>query len=119
MLPSNFNLNKTIEDRLKVLKLRTGISPNVSSRFAFFRSISLDFKAENWNDYVTDGTLRLDKLTWLGSTQLVTETILKSLYPRVTNPAELHRIWAIHVEHGSAAFHNKHELTDFITEIVS
>ena len=35
MLPNRMNLSKTTEDQLKLLKQRTGISPNVSSRIAF------------------------------------------------------------------------------------
>ncbi|MBT41820.1 MAG: DNA sulfur modification protein DndE [Idiomarina sp.] len=118
MLPNSFSLNKTTEDRLKLLKLRTGVAPNVSARLAFFKSIHSGFKATNWGDYVIDGGLRLDKLTWLGSNQLVIETVLKSYYPRIESVTEMQRVWAMHVEHGSASFHNRYDLGDFVSEIL-
>lgn len=118
MLPNNFNLNKATEDRLKLLKVRTAIPPNVSSRIAFFKSLASGFESRDWNYYVVDGALKLDKLTWLGSSQLVIETVLKNKYPHVTSAGEIQKIWAMHVEYGSAAFHNRHDLSDFIKKVV-
>ncbi|WP_156506441.1 DndE family protein, partial [Oleiphilus sp. HI0117] len=39
MLPNNFRLFQDTEDKLKKLKTKTGITPNISARIAFFCSI--------------------------------------------------------------------------------
>ena len=43
MLPNRMQLTKTVEDQLKRLKSNTDITPNVSARIAFFRSVESGF----------------------------------------------------------------------------
>ena len=43
-----------------------------------------------------NGTLKLDKVTWLGMTQLATELLLKQRYPGFTDK-ELWIAWAAHI----------------------
>ena len=99
------NLTKQTEEHLKKLKQFTGISPNVSARIAFFRSIESGFKCTNTTTVKLDGALVLDKVTWLGETQLVTELIMKMHYPDLKG-RELMAAWAAHVEDGIAAIRN-------------
>jgi DNA sulfur modification protein DndE len=109
MLPNRMNLTKQTEEHLKKLKQNTGISPNISARVAFFRSIESGFKCANTATVKLDGALVLDKVTWLGDTQLVTELMMKMHYPELQG-RELMAAWAAHVEDGIAAIRNHKSL---------
>ncbi|HCI5644156.1 TPA: DNA sulfur modification protein DndE, partial [Klebsiella quasipneumoniae subsp. similipneumoniae] len=103
MLPNRMQLNRQTEENLKKLKGFTGITPNVAARIAFFRSIESDFRfLSNREDIKLDGTLILDKLTWLGETLQITELMLKMLYPDL-DQKEMIKAWAAHVEDGISA----------------
>lgn len=109
MLPNRIQLNRTVEEHLKKLKANTGIAPNVSARIAFFRSIESDYIYQPNVDYKLDGGLTMDKFTWFGKTQLVTELLLKNKYPELEGK-ELQMAWASHVEHGISALRNHKSL---------
>ena len=112
MLPNRMNLNRTTEDQLKKLKQFTGISPNVSSRIAFYRSIESDFRYSAESAKKLDGSLVLDKVTWLGDTQLVTELTLKLTYPELDEKEKM-AAWAAHVEDGIASLRNHKIISSF------
>jgi len=112
MLPNRMQLNRTVEEQLKKLKSNTGITPNVSARIAFFRSIESDYTYQSNIGYKLDGSLILDKFTWLGKTQLITELLLKKKYPKLEGK-ELQIAWASHVEHGIGALRSHKNLNDF------
>jgi DNA sulfur modification protein DndE len=116
MLPNRMQLNRTVEEQLKKLKANTGITPNVSARIAFFRSIESDYTYQPNIEYKLDGSLTLDKFTWLGKTQLVTELLLKKKYPEFEGK-ELQVAWASHVEHGISALRNHKNISDLVNEI--
>ncbi|MDO6620402.1 DNA sulfur modification protein DndE [Shewanella sp. 6_MG-2023] len=116
MLPNRMNLTKQTEEHLKKLKQFTGISPNVSARIAFFRSIESGFKCTNSATVKLDGALVLDKVTWLGETQLVTELMMKMHYPNLQG-RELMAAWAAHVEDGISAIRNYRSITKLSTSI--
>lgn len=111
MLPNRMQLNKTVEEQLKKLKANTGIAPNISARIAFFRSIESDYIYHPNIKYKLDGNLTMDKFTWLGKTQLVTELLLKQKYPKLEGK-ELQAAWAFHVEHGAGSLRNLKSLND-------
>lgn len=111
MLPNRMQLNKTVEEQLKKLKASTGITPNISARIAFFRSIESDYTYQPNVVYKLDGSLTLDKFTWLGKTQLVTELLLKQRYPDLDGK-EMQIAWASHVENGIGALRNYKYLSD-------
>lgn len=111
MLPNRMNLSKTTEDQLKLLKQRTEISPNVSSRIAFFRSVESGFQYSAESAKKLDGGMVLDKVTWLGDTQLVTELVLKHIYPEFSEK-EAMTAWAVHVEDGISSLRNHKSLLD-------
>ncbi|MGF1720336.1 DNA sulfur modification protein DndE [Vibrio kyushuensis] len=104
MLPNRMNLTRTTEEQLKKLKSYTGITPNVSARIAFFRSIESDFRYQGVEAKL-DGSLVLDKYTWLGETSDVTELVLKVYYPKL-ELKEYQQAWAAHVEDGIASVRN-------------
>ncbi len=104
MLPNRMNLTRSTEDQLKKLKGYTGITPNVSARIAFFRSIESDFRYSG-EIAKLDGPLILDKYTWLGETCDITELVLKMYYPELETK-EYQQAWAAHVDDGIASIRN-------------
>jgi len=116
MLPQTMWLNKAVEEQLQTLKGKTGVTPNVAARIAFFRSVEKGFVFDRNADYKLSGSLKLDKHTWLGKTQMVTELMLKQRYPEYSDK-ELHIAWAAHVEEGISNLRNINELTILTTSI--
>jgi len=116
MLPNRMQLTKTVEEQLKRLKTYTDITPNISARIAFFRSVENGFVFTENDEKKLDGSLVLDKITWLGETQLITEQVLKLKYPELEGKA-LQAAWAAHVEDGIAALRNHKNLLDFSKNI--
>ncbi|WP_171964391.1 DNA sulfur modification protein DndE [Cronobacter sakazakii] len=113
MLPNRMVLSRQTEEQLKRLKGYTGITPNIAARIAFFRSVESEFRFSPERDTKKlDGTLVLDKITWLGETLQATELVLKMLYPQLEQKA-LIKAWAAHVEDGIAALRNYRNLKDF------
>ncbi|UAN46507.1 DNA sulfur modification protein DndE [Serratia sp. JSRIV001] len=113
MLPNRMALSRQTEEQLRKLKGYTGITPNVAARLAFFRSVESEFRYSPENDNrKLDGTMALDKITWLGETLQATELVLKMLYPQLEQKAMI-KAWAAHVEDGIAALRNHRGLKDF------
>ena len=117
MLPQTMWLNKAVEEQLHTLKGKTGVTPNVAARIAFFRSIEKGFIFNKEKDYKLSGILKLDKFTWLGKTQMVTELLLKQRYPEYSDK-ELQTAWAAHVEDGIARIRSLNNINHFIREII-
>jgi DNA sulfur modification protein DndE len=110
-------LNRQTEDQLKKLKGYTGITPNVAARLAFFRSVESEFRYLPERDSKKlDGSLVLDKITWLGETLQATELVLKMLYPQLDQKAMI-KAWAAHVEDGIAALRNYRNLIQLANNI--
>ncbi|EMW1015354.1 DNA sulfur modification protein DndE [Serratia marcescens] len=117
MLPNRMVLSRQTEDQLKKLKGYTGITPNVTARLAFFRSVESEFRYSPERDSKKlDGSLVLDKITWLGDTLQTTELVLKMLYPQLDQRAMI-KAWAAHVEDGIAALRNHRSLRDFLISL--
>tara|TARA_B100000700_G_scaffold269384_1_gene310728 strand:+ start:8962 stop:9312 length:351 start_codon:yes stop_codon:yes gene_type:complete len=116
MLPNRMQLSRTVEEQLKKLKGYTGVTPNVSARIAFFRSIESNFRYDPATGYSTNGSLTLDKITWLGRTQEITELLLKHTYPDLEGK-QLQQAWAAHVEHGIAQLRNIRQINAFIEKL--
>lgn len=117
MLPNRMVLSRQTEEQLKKLKGYTGITPNVAARLAFFRSVESEFRYSAERDsQKLDGSLVLDKITWLGETLQTTELVLKMLYPLMAQK-DMMRAWAAHVEDGIAALRNYRNLKDLSINI--
>ncbi|MNC06428.1 hypothetical protein D3C75_539410 [compost metagenome] len=113
MLPNRMQLSRQTEEQLKRLKGYTGITPNVAARLAFFCSIESGFRySSEFDTKKLDGSLVLDKITWLGDTLQATEMVLKMLYPQL-EPRMSIRVWAAHVEDGIASLRNHRSLKEF------
>lgn len=114
MLPNRMVLSRQTEEQLKKLKTYTGITPNITARLAFFRSIESEFRySPDRDNKKLDGSLVLDKITWLGETLQTTELVLKMLYPQIEQKDML-KVWAAHVEDGAAGVRNYRNLRDFV-----
>ncbi len=116
MLPQTMWLNKAVEEQLQTLKGKTGVTPNVAARIAFFRSIEKGFVFDRNADYKLSGSLKLDKHTWLGKTQQVTELLLKQRYPEYSDK-ELQAAWAAHVEDGMSAIRNHKNILPLVGDL--
>lgn len=117
MLPNRMVLSRQTEEQLKKLKGYTGITPNISARLAFFRSVESAFRYSPERDNKKlDGSLVLDKITWLGETLQATELVLKMLYPQIAQK-DFIKAWAAHVEDGIAALRNHRSLKDLVQAI--
>jgi len=116
MLPQTMWLNKAVEEQLQTLKGKTGVTPNVAARIAFFRSVEKGFVFDKDTDYKLSGSLKLDKHTWLGKTQQVTELLLKQRYPEYSDK-ELQTAWAAHVEDGVSAIRNHKALLPMVNDL--
>lgn len=117
MLPNRMQLSRQTEEQLKRLKSYTGITPNVAARLAFYRSVESGFRFSiDRDNKKLDGSLVLDKITWLGETLQTTELMLKMLYPQMEQK-ELIKAWAAHVEDGIAALRNHRSLSDLAKSI--
>ncbi|WP_317179960.1 DNA sulfur modification protein DndE [Lelliottia amnigena] len=113
MLPNRMQLDRTTEEQLKKIKSYTGLTPNITARIAFFKSIESGFKYyENGNSKKLDGNLILDKITWLGETLQLTELTLKMQYPTIEHK-EMVKVWAAHVEDGISSIRNHRSLNNF------
>lgn len=117
MLPNRMQLNRAVEEQLKRFKSLTGITPNVASRIAFFNSIEAGHTMQPNIDLKLDGSLVLDKFTWLGKTQLVTDLILQDKYPGMTQK-NLQLAWACHVEHGLSSLRNHKTLLSSLKSLL-
>ncbi len=115
MLPNRMTLAKQTEERLRRLKQYTGVTPNVSARIAFFRSYENGFTHSN-DEIKLDGSMTLDKITWLGDTGPFVEMLLKNRYPELTKK-ELAKAWAAHVEDGASSFSTPRSLYEFADRI--
>ncbi|MFX0567565.1 DNA sulfur modification protein DndE [Kosakonia cowanii] len=117
MLPNRMQLSRQTEEQLKRLKGYTGVTPNVAARLAFFRSVESEFRYSPERDTKKlDGSLVLDKITWLGETLQATELVLKMLYPHIEQKEAI-KAWAAHVEDGISSLRNHKNLLGFIHSI--
>jgi len=113
MLPNRMQLSRRTEEQLKRLKTFTGITPNIAARLAFFRSIESDFRySPSIHNFKLDGSLTLDKITWLGDTLQITELTLVFLYPKMEEK-DLVKAWAAHIDDGISALRSYRNLDDF------
>lgn len=101
------------DDLLRKLKLRTKVTPNVISRISFFKSVESGERYTGQTQ-VIDGSLTLDKITWLGELSDIIEATLKMLYPNLNNEKEYYQAWAYHVVHGTKMLRMVKSIDDLI-----
>lgn len=117
MLPNRMQLSRQTEENLKKLKAYTGITPNIAARLAFFRSVESNFRyIIDHEKNKLDGSLILDKITWLGETLQATELVITMLYPDLDKKQYI-KAWAAHVEDGISSLRNYRSLKDLSNNI--
>lgn len=113
MLPSrNLRIPKETEDQLKRLKQRAKVTPNVSSRLAFFISVESGYRYSGGH-IAMDSTLNLDKVTWLGELAPAIDATLQMLYVGLDGD-ELRKAWADHVRDGVTKMRAKDSISELI-----
>ena len=113
MLPTRgLKLPKDTDELLRRLKQRTKVTPNILSRIAFFKSVESGYRYHD-KSIKLDGSLVLDKVTWLGDLSLAIECTLQMLYPELDNK-DLEKAWATHVQHGAKSFRSAKSIKDLI-----
>jgi len=115
MLPNRMQLTRQTEEQLKRLKSSTGVTPNISARLAFYRSIESGFRYQT-DERKLDGLLVLEKSIWLGELEGITELLLKFTYPELDSK-EMMKAWAAHVEDGISALRNHKSLLNLVTSL--
>ncbi|MCV6590969.1 MAG: DNA sulfur modification protein DndE [Marinobacterium sp.] len=110
-LPNDLRVTKQTEDQLRRLKQYTGLNNNVIARIGFMRSMEKGYTYRE-NSVALDGTLILQKQTWLGDTGQYTELLLKQKYPDF-NSQQMLKAWAAHVEDGIASIRNLRSIGEF------
>lgn len=113
ILPNRgMKLSSETDDFLRRLKGRTKVTPNVLARIAFFISVEAGNRY-NGEPIELNGSLSLDKVTWLGETTLATELMLQLLYPEHDQQQNT-KAWAYHVMQGSKSFRNVKSIEDLV-----
>jgi DNA sulfur modification protein DndE len=113
MLPNKMKISETATNSLRRLQGKTGLTINLSARLAFFTSIERDFRFDMTKHLVEHSGRELDKYTWLGEHALVTEFLLREMYPN-SSRSQLHDAWAAHVADGSIAIEGKASISSIL-----
>lgn len=114
MLPNRIHLSKTASEQLKLLKARTGITPNILARIALVRSIKEKFDY-TLKETTSDG-LEFQMPTLLGEHALLYEKLLIELHG-LQDHHELAQALAAHIENGLTYIRNVKDLKDLLQQI--
>ncbi len=112
MLPNRIHLSKTASEQLKILKGRTGVTPNILARLALVCSLREGFDYQLQKEKVLDG-LEFQMPTLLGEYALLYERILVELC-RIESSNELGLALAAHIENGLKHFRGVNELAELV-----
>ena len=100
MLPNKMKISESATNSLSKFKGKTGLTVNVGARLAFFTSIERGFRFDPATDIAEHSGRELDKHTWLGNHDGITEQLLNEAYPSLTK-SQLHDCWAAHIDDGT------------------
>lgn len=76
MLPNRVKLSKTATDKLRNIKVQTGVTPNISARIAIMLSLKDGSSLKNINTSDTDGQ-ELNKSVLFGDHEVVYEALIR------------------------------------------
>lgn len=114
MLPNRICISKTASEQLKLLKARTGITPNILARMALVRSIKEKFDY-TLKEVASDG-LEFQMSSLLGEYALLYEKLLMELHA-IPDHHELSKALAAHIENGLSYIKNVKDLKDLLNQI--
>jgi DNA sulfur modification protein DndE len=115
MLPNRIHLSKIASEQLKLLKGRTGITPNILARIALARSIKEGFNYKLKEDMTLDG-LEFQMPTLLGEYALLYERLLVELH-QFENSNDLTLALAAHIENGLASIRSVKDLGELLSQL--
>jgi len=113
-LPNRIRLSKAASDQLRLLKGRTGLTPNVLSRIAII--ISIRAKHDPWQREVDTNGLEINLSTLLGEYAQLYELLLVSKSMAQT-PQELTRALVSYVEGGLHSLRGVKNLHGLVAQI--
>lgn len=97
MLPNRVHISQRATDQLKLLKSRTGVTPNILCRIAIALSIE---EKHNANPNITDlSGSEFNIVTLLGDNAQTYEALIKQKYGDI-KPKEAELILSAHIDHG-------------------
>lgn len=112
MLPNRIHISKRSSDQLKLIKSRTGVTPNILCRMAL--TLSLEEK-HNANVEITDiAGLEFNLATLLGDAAPVYEAMIKQTYGDL-KPKQAELILAAHIDHGVDKLKRAKSVLDLLT----
>lgn len=117
MLPNKMRISERATNSLRRFQSNTGLTANIGARLAFFISFESGFRFEPNSIIVEHNGRELDKHTWLGDYNAVTEQLLKGTYSSLTR-AQLHDAWAAHVDDGALRIESKTSLVSLFANYV-
>jgi DNA sulfur modification protein DndE len=112
MLPSSIRYAKRTWDTLRLLQQRTGLRPNVLSRYAFVRSLQSDYDARRAT-VNTMGAHELPISTAFGDQQFAYHLLIISRYGGLTK-GDAGRVIANHIADGVSQLRGIEDLLDFL-----
>lgn len=115
MLPNKMTISPKATKSLRRLQTKTGLTPNIGARIAFFYSIENGYQFSHSNNKVSEEgpTITNEKHTWLGEYSEIIEMLLKETYPNLTKQ-EIYKAWLSHIDDGSVEIENKKSLLNII-----
>jgi DNA sulfur modification protein DndE len=112
VLPNRVHISKRASDQLKLLKSKTGVTPNILCRMALALSLEEKYNANPDTTDIAGSEFNLPTL--LGEYGPIYEAILKQAYGRDLNPKEAELILAAHIDNGVEKLKRAKNVSDLI-----
>ncbi len=109
MLPNRIRIDKQTSEQLKMIKGRTGVTPNILCRIAFIKSLAggADYSE---SEIILDG-LDFNLATLFGDCGSLYNALLDNKY-RITDPKHAEMILAVHIQDGIKSMRGFKTITD-------
>jgi DNA sulfur modification protein DndE len=112
MLPNRFRISKRSTDVLKMIKGRTGVTPNILCRMALALSLRQGASAGD-KDVDLEGS-EFNMSTLFGDHHLVYEVLVQQVHGALS-PKEVQRVVAAHIDSGVDQLRRVRSLGDLLT----
>ena len=111
MLPKRLHISKLSTDTLRVLKLQTGLTPNIVCRMALI--LSLEAGARGGSNKVDQSGSEFNATTLFGEFGTLFEALIVEVHG-VLSPKEMVDIIVSHIEDGLATLRKSTSLLDLV-----
>jgi len=112
MIPHRIRVSRNAANRLRILNGKTGLTPNILSRFAFVRSIRDMKRAIGKSNDLTG--LEFNSPTLFGEYQFLYELLIFEYVARTSDDREIGTIVAVHIESGLHSMGHVRKLQDLM-----